>query len=200
MDNNLNLALKCNLGENMLDNASMALLHKMWLNNNLDEIKLIDTEYFIKCKSGTMVPFNHILDTSQIQNMDREVNRKEYFIFQGLLFSLLNIQNGHLNRVCDCLLHQQEDIQKCPECDTGKQPCGCGYHTKIRHAKINRNNCSSCNKDKMISIKMENQSITIRYLFEKMSAMQHNMTTMQQEINQLKENTIDQIVVVNNEK
>ena len=47
---------------------------------------------------------------------------------------------------------------------------------------------------------MENQSITIRYLFEKMSAMQHNMTTMQQEINQFKENTIDQIVVVNNEK
>ena len=188
-NNNLYDALKCAFVNDALDNSSMALLYKTWVNNDLDEIKVIDNEYFIKCKSGTMIPFNHILSENHITNMNREVNRKDYMMFQGLLFSLLNIQKGKLNITCTCLYNRPEKIT-CDRC-IGR-PDGSTHCCERQNSRNGWRSCSSCNNDKGLDISAHNQNITIRYLFEK-------MTTMQHEINQLKENAIDQIVVVNND-
>ena len=153
--NYMHKALKTCIGTNQLDNASVTLLAKMWIDKKLGEIICSKNKYFIRCWNNKLQPFNIIFDGYKLRH---ELNIRDYphkyELFQDVLYSLLNAQNEAVGTDSSCV---------------------CNLH--------NEGKCRMCNQSEKMFININDQSYLIRYLFEKVNGLQLEINVMQNKIN-----------------
>ena len=84
----------------VIDQSSLSILIKAWINYKLDNIKIVDDKYYVEFENGDLILFNKLISG------EGNFGRNNYPNYRNLLFTLMCISDG---KITDTITYDHND-------------------------------------------------------------------------------------------